>query len=326
MCDKSINMKFDICLMNPPYDGTLHLEFLKKCLDISNQCVVVEPANSLYTNFAMQVKKHVDTEIFPKMINHTKSVTICNLNKEFNTALRLPFAITCIDYTKTYNDIKFDLYGELSVVNSLQDVNLWGKRELINWIRKQIDNIIKQTGSAADHFIPGKSSDYNRVHKKGNWYLRNSGDVTTMNGSNSEVDYVLDPVHNVKYYGYITSHYVHKNNNEITSTIQIQTKNGKELSHPNGYTYDSNKHRLENFKKFILTNNIAHYIAAINPGSWIWERKLMPYWTNDDVSEEALYNMFDQSNPELLNDAKKLIEDVCKKYQRGSNFLKQLEG
>ena len=37
--------KFDICLMNPPYSGTLHLQFLDKVIGICDKVISIEPAN-----------------------------------------------------------------------------------------------------------------------------------------------------------------------------------------------------------------------------------------------------------------------------------------
>ena len=36
---------FDICLMNPPYSGTLHLQFLDKVIGICDKVISIEPAN-----------------------------------------------------------------------------------------------------------------------------------------------------------------------------------------------------------------------------------------------------------------------------------------
>ena len=38
--------KFDICLMNPPYDRGLHLKFLEKVIDICDDVVTVQPISS----------------------------------------------------------------------------------------------------------------------------------------------------------------------------------------------------------------------------------------------------------------------------------------
>ena len=35
--------KFDICLMNPPYDKNLHLKFLEKVINICNKVVSIQP-------------------------------------------------------------------------------------------------------------------------------------------------------------------------------------------------------------------------------------------------------------------------------------------
>lgn len=317
-------------IINPPYKGTLHLEFLKPmCIALkksNGQGVIIEPANALYTNRKMQVDNNVLTDIFPLMDKHVVKVKICNVNDQFEVGLRVPFAITYLDYSKEYDIIEFDLFGELKIVSSLDDINLKGSYKVIEYINKQIQNIISLKGSAADHYVVGRKAPYEKIHKAGNWYLRNMGDVKTQHGANSDTDYVLDTVHNVQYYGYMTTSYVHKNCSEITDHIDIQYKNGKELSHPNGYTYCDNKTKLENFKKFILTNNIAHYITSTNCGSWKWERELMPFWDEDDCSEEALYKYFDKSDPKMFAAAKNLIEEVCEKWKRGTDFLNKLEG
>ena len=35
--------KFDICLMNPPYDKSLHLKFLKNVIEVTDNVVTVQP-------------------------------------------------------------------------------------------------------------------------------------------------------------------------------------------------------------------------------------------------------------------------------------------
>ena len=52
-CDRKIKCissidgikKFDICLMNPPYSRNLHLKFLKKAIEVSDNVVSIQPAN-----------------------------------------------------------------------------------------------------------------------------------------------------------------------------------------------------------------------------------------------------------------------------------------
>ena len=62
--------KFDIVLMNPPYDGGMHEKFLIKCIDISNKVISVQPVNFLIGN-----KKN--KELINKLQN-----TYYNINRE----------------------------------------------------------------------------------------------------------------------------------------------------------------------------------------------------------------------------------------------------
>lgn len=44
--------KFDIVLMNPPYSGTTHLKFIRKCMNISNKTINISPIRWLQDPFA----------------------------------------------------------------------------------------------------------------------------------------------------------------------------------------------------------------------------------------------------------------------------------
>ena len=46
-CISSIDgiKRFSFCVMNPPYSGTLHLQFLEKFIQISNKTVSIQPSN-----------------------------------------------------------------------------------------------------------------------------------------------------------------------------------------------------------------------------------------------------------------------------------------
>ena len=45
-------MKFDIILMNPPYNKNLHLKFIRKCINISNKIINISPIRWLTDPFA----------------------------------------------------------------------------------------------------------------------------------------------------------------------------------------------------------------------------------------------------------------------------------
>ena len=68
--------KYDICLMNPPYDRSLHLKFLEKTIQIAENVVSIQPVrwleekvgkykkNSAYNKYEESISKHIkDLEV-----------------------------------------------------------------------------------------------------------------------------------------------------------------------------------------------------------------------------------------------------------------------
>ena len=49
-------MKFDICLMNPPYSRSLHLKFLEKTIKIADKVVSIQPTRWLQDTLATYKK------------------------------------------------------------------------------------------------------------------------------------------------------------------------------------------------------------------------------------------------------------------------------
>ena len=100
--------KFDICLMNPPYDRGLHLKFLEKCIEIGEKVVSVQPATFLINTRKDGKAKTQYIPLKNKLEGHVKSCEINGMNKEFHTGLYVPFTIINIDNTKEYNEIDFE--------------------------------------------------------------------------------------------------------------------------------------------------------------------------------------------------------------------------
>ena len=50
---KTMVKKFDICLMNPPYDGNLHFKFLKKVIEVCNITINISPSDR-FTNINLE--------------------------------------------------------------------------------------------------------------------------------------------------------------------------------------------------------------------------------------------------------------------------------
>ena len=77
------NMKFDMIIQNPPYKGSLHLDFLEKGLNVLNKngkMVIVEPATWLI-NVRKNGKASRYDEIKKRIEGHVESVVIENLKR-----------------------------------------------------------------------------------------------------------------------------------------------------------------------------------------------------------------------------------------------------
>ena len=62
------NMKFDVAIMNPPYDGNLHLKILEKVIPIADKVVNISPARWLQDPLA-KYKKNSDYNKFENSIS-----------------------------------------------------------------------------------------------------------------------------------------------------------------------------------------------------------------------------------------------------------------
>ena len=92
--------KFDICLMNPPYDKSLHLQFLEKAIQVCDNVVSIQPIrwleevvgkdkkSSYYNKYEESISKHIkDLEtitaenakiLFDIVANMDLGIYICN--------------------------------------------------------------------------------------------------------------------------------------------------------------------------------------------------------------------------------------------------------
>lgn len=81
-----INMKFDICLMNPPYDNKLHVKFLKHACDLGNNIISIQPAGWLIRLYKKTLNND-DSKLF-KLFNEVETnVELVEGNNFFDAAI-----------------------------------------------------------------------------------------------------------------------------------------------------------------------------------------------------------------------------------------------
>ena len=113
--------KFDLSIMNPPYDHNLHMEILEKVKDHSNKTICIHPADKYQNKIKNQINLSFGvTDI--KLIEQDK------FNEIFGTSQWIDGCITTIeqnninnDYTKFLHLVKYyDLY--VKIKNKIPDL------------------------------------------------------------------------------------------------------------------------------------------------------------------------------------------------------------
>ena len=91
--DMNDNKKWDIVLMNPPYDKNLHIKFMKKCLDIIDEnygnLIYIGPDNWLINKYAYAEKSNIKNKTrdkYCKYIDSIETFTADEFNQYFSTS------------------------------------------------------------------------------------------------------------------------------------------------------------------------------------------------------------------------------------------------
>ena len=81
--------KFDVVLMNPPYDRNLHLKFLEKTIEVADKVINISPHDWLTNQFAKTEKskfKRYFREKYSKYIEELEIISAEDFNKYFGTS------------------------------------------------------------------------------------------------------------------------------------------------------------------------------------------------------------------------------------------------
>ena len=319
--------KFDYIIQNPPYSGSFHLDFLKKGLDMlkpTGKMTIIEPATWLI-NIRKNGKAKLYDEIKKKLGKHVYKVVVENYNKEFDTAMYVPFAVTYIDMDKEYDKIDFWCCGEHREVNNLYDCNMIGDYDMI-W---SILNKIKAYGDTMKNHIykEGKTKvdndtwfcKYADIIGGGAIFCASAKSTKIMGGGfNYESAWIKNNLgeylrpYNVVYY--------HHNNNDIQNILHnaMSTGSNKETNKIADQLFGT-KQELENWKHFIFNNKIPLFtsiVLVIDQNNTC--KDVLCWLTDKQYIDEEIYQLLG-----ITEEEQKFIDKILKKYERNSPWFKR---
>ena len=323
---KGKNMHFDTIIQNPPYNGSLHLDFFEKGIDLltdNGKMVIIEPATWLI-NVRKNGKAKLYDSIKEKTNGHIKSVVIENLNKEFSTGLFVPFATTTIDMSETFDTIDFVCCGERKVVNSIYDCNLvgdyktiWGILEKCQKFGDMMKNhITKENMGEGVYYVK-----YAEITPKGGL-----GITCCCNGAGMYVDNAYG--NNIYYVnGYNRAFFdnaYHGTLNEISDTPHNTVQRGgaigsHELSNKIADNIYGSKEELEKWKHFIFNNKLPLFLnIVLTIDQHNNSKEFLPWLVDRQYTDEEINQMFGFTDEEI-----KLINKTIEKYERNSPWFKR---
>ena len=313
-------MKFDVVIQNPPYNGSLHLDFLEKGLDVlteTGKMVIIEPATWLINVRKNGKAKRYDA-IKQKINGHIESVVIENLNKEFNISNQLPFAITTIDMSKTFDTIDYICFGDHRIVNSVYDCNLVGNYSTI-W------SIFEKVQSYRDMM----KAHITKEDKGGDFWYAKFAEIISLGGCAATTSAVGISYENGKSLWnemcggiYSTQYSVtayHRTNNNISNTPHCSLDRGQKLTDKITDNIYGTQTELENWKHFIFNNKLPLFLNIVltidqNNNS----KDFLPWLVDKQYTDDEINKLFGFTDEEI-----KLIDATIKKYERNSPWFKR---
>jgi hypothetical protein len=345
LCDKYLkyimknkNMNADIadiikdggeiyCLQNPPYQKSLHLDFLEMGLDLiskfNGKMVIIEPSTWLI-NVRKNGKASKYDAIKERVNGHIESVVIENLNKDFNTGLYVPFAITTIDTSKTFDTIDFTCCGDHKTVKSVYDCNLIGSYETIWSIFEKVQTFGDMMKGHTTKEDKGRDFYYTKYHElttRGGLGITacvNGAGMILENAFNNPIYYTNGYCNDLYHCGFSTV--ANSIQNEPLKSVQ---RGGAIGSHKLTDKIADNIYgthtELENWKYFIFNNKLPLFLnIVLTIDQHNNSKDFLPWLVDKQYTDDEINKLFGFTDEEI-----KLIDSTIKKYERNSPWFKR---
>jgi len=317
------DMKFDYIIQNPPYNGSLHLDFLEKGLDLltkKGRMVIIEPATWLINVRKDGATAKRSNPIKDKIEGHVESVVIENRNKDFGTTQHVPFATVVIDMSRTYDKIELICCGEKRFVKSLYDCNLVGDYFTIWSILEKVHNFGDMMKSHTTQKSMGGDFWYTKYGKTVGGAGGSLCAATTERvGCNYDNESLWKETAFGKFCTPFTSVAYHYYQNSIEPKPLCSYDKGKHLTDNIADNLYGTKEELENWKHFVFNNKLPLFI---NLTMTFHQQNVvtgwLPWLVDKQYTDEEINKLFGFTDEEIA-----LIDRTIKKYERNSPWFKR---
>ena len=271
-------MKFDICLMNPPYYRSTHLKFLEKVIKISDNVISIQPIRWLEEKVGRYKKNSAYNkykESIAKYIKDLEIITAEEAEKKFNAAFTFNVGIYLCDKNGGYDIDKLTSNDIVNKVFEKMDDNINDHIEFSEPKKSIVVSLITGGNNGRNKVIDlyFQNSDYDRYiydadgkrldngltfkqnREKTAWgNVKVRGEQTNIKFNN--VDECIN------FFNYTRTYLFRYIFNQITSDVQVQAKF---LPFMKDYSRPWTNKRLYNY--FNITNkeqkHIEEYIDKI---------------------------------------------------------------
>ena len=322
------NMKFDYIIQNPPYSGSLHLDFLDKGLDLlkkDGKMVIIEPATWLI-NVRKNGKAKKYDAIKKRIEGHVESVAIENLNKDFGVTQSMPFATTTIDMSQTFPIIEFTCCGEKRRdITTIYDCNLIGEYKNICSIFGKVKNFGDMMVSHITNEDKGRDIWYAKCVGIGKDSLISGAGAALCAATNERVGMTYDSevlwckTKNGNYLIPYTSIGYHYYKNNVSNEPLRSYDRGKKITDKIAWNVFGTKSEVENWKYFVFNNKLPLFLnICLTYNQHNNSVDYLPWLVDKQYTDDEINEMFGFTDDEI-----ELINKTIKKYERNSPWFKR---
>ena len=272
---------FDVCLMNPPYDRSLHLKFLEKTIKSSNKVISIQPIRWLQDPTAEYKNASAYKKYEHSISSHIYDLDIkdaSEMSSTFSIESTINLGIFCCDQNK------HNLYKHIKYIRNNKDYS---------FVQRILERIIKD-----DNF---NKLDIRKFSKD----LINFIPLNNMSGENISR---CKPTNVIKEW---TKPYHTSDEYEYDKSHKSGVARGS-IENDNCVIFETYKEACNCFNSFTKCNFTRFYMSFIVTDIHIYHQ-FMP-WVDDYTEEwtdERFYEYFNMSNNEI-----KIIEEYAENVRK----------